>query len=170
MNILGKENQSSTLNVMARTRSSIWKKHTIMALQVSLLIFCSRNNDWIRISKFFSDGPGHYSEYLQSIGENPCICIPGFHRHPDGRCIWFHDNHYCQTVHAESASACPIENVCRCEPGLTRYTGKFISNSSSKKQLFLYFFVSCKVIGLEFEWKVKVMNSSKSCKPLRFFC
>ena len=56
---------------------------------------------------FLLDGPGHYSEYLQSIGENPCICLPGFHRHPDGRCIWFHDNHYCQTIHAETLAAQP---------------------------------------------------------------
>ena len=55
----------------------------------------------------FLDGPGHYSDYLQSIGENPCICIPGFIRHPDGRCIWFHDNHYCETMHAESQAAQP---------------------------------------------------------------
>ena len=102
MNILGKENQSFTLNVMARTRSSIWKKHTIMVLQVSLPSFYLFKMIEIRISNAFSDGPGHYSEYLQSIGENPCICLPGFQRHPDGRCIWFHDNHYCEIVHAEA--------------------------------------------------------------------
>ena len=140
MNISGKENQFSTLIVMDPTRLCIWRKHTIMVLQVNNSSFSLLNTLASRNFNYFLDGPGHYSEYLLSIGENPCICIPGFHRHPDGRCIWFHDNHYCQTVHAESASACPIENVCRCEPGLTRYTGKFISNSSSKKQLFLYFF------------------------------
>ena len=105
MNISEIENQSSTSNVMVPTQSCIWKKHTIMALQVSLLSFFV--NEIINF-KYFADGPGHYSEYLQSIGQNPCICIPGFHRHPDGRCIWFHDNNYCKTIHAETQAVTTV--------------------------------------------------------------
>ena len=101
MNISETENQSFTSNVMALTRLCIWRKHTIMVPQVNKQSFPLFTAIASRNLNYFLDGPGHYSEYLQSIGENPCICIPGFHRHPDGRCIWFHDNNYCQTVHHE---------------------------------------------------------------------
>ena len=121
MNILEKENQSFTLIVMDPTRLCIWRKHTIMVLQVNNSSFSLLNTLASRNFNYFLDGPGHYSEYLLSIGENPCICIPGFHRHPDGRCIWFHDNNYCKTVHQESQAAQPQCNEGTSLKWLSRY-------------------------------------------------